>query len=89
MRDASQWVHGMGQSGSLLGGDAELQRGSVRNAAELSGERSRQDELRSGQRELLHESGGAGRDLRPNVHEQRNRSDGLGRSRDRERVPSG
>ena len=69
VRDAIQRVHRMGKSGGVRGGDAELQRRSVRNAAELPSERGGYDELRGGERELLHELGGAGGDVRPDVHE--------------------
>ena len=46
----------------------------LQGAAELRGERSRIVQLRRQQRELLHEPGGPGRHLLPDVHEQRRRA---------------
>jgi hypothetical protein len=70
VRDAKQRVHRMGESGGLPGGDAVLQRRSMHgDAGELPSERGGNDELRSGERELLHESGGDGGNVRPDVYE--------------------
>jgi hypothetical protein len=63
VRDAIQWMHGMGKCDAMPRGDAELQRRGVRHAAELPGQRHGYDELWGEQRELLHEPASDGRDV--------------------------
>lgn len=69
VHDAVQRVRRMGKCGGMPGGDAELQCRRVRNAGELRSECRGYDDLWSRERELLHESGGDGGNVRPDVHQ--------------------
>ena len=69
VRDAAQRVRRMGKCGGVPGGHAELQCRRMRDAGELSSQRRGHDDLRSGKRELLHESGGDGGNVRPDIYE--------------------
>jgi hypothetical protein len=66
MRHAIEWVHRMGSRGGLSRDGTDVQRGrKLRNVdgAELRSERGGNNELRSGERELLHEPRSYGRDV--------------------------
>jgi hypothetical protein len=72
VRNAIQWVHRMGKCGGLSRHGTGLQRGrilrSIDPVFELPSQRGGYDKLRSGKRELLHEFGGDGGDVRADVH---------------------